>query len=260
MLQAIMRPVSSTLDDCELEHLNRTMIDVDKARAQHSRYRRVLEQLGIRVHTLRALDDHPDACFVEDPAVPLGNEWALLRMGSLARRGEETTMRQWLNDHNLRFADMSGEAGDDAVADGGDVLLVERTAYVGLSSRTNVGGLEFLRAVGQRNGIEVWPIRVRGTLHLKSACTVLDPDTLIGNLELLGEGRERLKERFDIVQPASGEASACNVLAVGRTVLVPSGCPRTADRLASRGLNVVPVEIGEFEKAEAGLTCLARVF
>jgi dimethylargininase len=95
---------------------------------------------------------------------------------------------------------------------------------------------------------------------LKTACTALGSDCLIGNLERLGEGRERLQDRFDIVQPAPGEASACNVVAIGRTVLVPTGCPRTADRLASRGLSIVPVEIGELEKAEAGLTCLARVF
>jgi len=256
MSQALMRPVSSTLNDCALEHIDRTAIDVERARDQQQAYRRLLEELGVVIHMLPEIDDHPDACFVEDPVVQVGAEWVVLQMGSSARRGEEQTIKCWLSSQGFRTVEMGGQA----TAEGGDVLSIGRMAYIGISSRTNLRGFEFLRGVGQRNGIDMWPIQVRKALHLKTACTALNPHCLLGDMNLLGEGSQLLRERFEIIRPAPEENAACNVVVVGQTVLVPASCPRTADTLRARGLNVLCVDISEFEKAEAGLTCLARLF
>src|SRR6476469_4702771 len=106
--QALMRPVSSTLNDCALEHIERTVINVERAREQQQEYRRTLEKLGVRVHMLPALDGHPDACFVEDPVVQLGNEWGILQMGSSARRGEERPIKSWLSNQGYHTVEMAG--------------------------------------------------------------------------------------------------------------------------------------------------------
>jgi dimethylargininase len=254
--QALMRPVSSTLNNCELEHIERTAIDVDRARDQQQEYRRTLETLGVKVHMLPELDEHPDACFVEDPVVQLGNEWVILQMGNSARRGEEQPIKSWLSNQGVQTIEMAGEA----TADGGDVLSIDRVAYVGISSRTNASGFEFLRRVGRRNGIDVWPIQVRKVLHLKTACTALNSHCLIGDMNTLGEGSQLLQQHFEIIRPEPEESAACNIVVVGQTVLVPASCPRAGETLTARGFNVLPVDISEFQKAEAGLTCLARFF
>lgn len=251
-----MRPVSSTLNDCALEHIERTVIHVDRARDQQREYRRTLEKLGVGVHMLPELDGHPDACFVEDPVVQLGNEWVILQMGSSARRGEEQPIKSWLSNQGFHTVEMVGEA----MADGGDVLSIDRVAYVGISSRTNAWGFEFLRDVGRRNGVEVWPIEVRKVLHLKTACTALNSHCLIGDMDALGAGSHLLQQNFEIIPPEPEESAACNVVVVGKTVLVPANCPHAVETLTTRGFNVHPVDISEFQKAEAGLTCLARFF
>ena len=79
-------------------------------------------------------------------------------------------------------------------------------------------------------------------------------------MDALGEGRHLLQERFEIIRPTPEECSARNVVVVGRTALVPASSPRAAETLRARGLTVLQVDISEFEKAEAGLTCLARFF
>ena len=56
---------------------------------------------------------------------------------------------------------------------------------------------------------------------------------------------------------AAPEPSGANVLVVGATVVVSASAPRTASLIAGRGMDVEVVDIGEFEKAEAGLTCLS---
>ena len=43
----------------------------------------------------------------------------------------------------------------------------------------------------------------------------------------------------------------------GNTVLMAASAPRTAQQLAEAGLDVVAVDIGEFEKMEGCVTCLS---
>ena len=66
MLTAITRAVNRSLGDCELTWLARDPIDVDLAHSQHRDYERCLADLGARVVSLPALEEHPDAVFVED--------------------------------------------------------------------------------------------------------------------------------------------------------------------------------------------------
>src|SRR3982751_1671096 len=107
--QALMRPVSSTLNACVLKHIERTVINVERARDQQQAYCRTLEELGVVVHMLPENDDHPDACFVEDPVVQVGSEWVVLRMGSSARRGEEQTIKCWWSNQGFRTVEMGGQ-------------------------------------------------------------------------------------------------------------------------------------------------------
>ncbi|MGH9671980.1 MAG: dimethylargininase, partial [Bryobacteraceae bacterium] len=65
MLTALVREVSRSLAGCDLQHLARTPIDVEKAAAQHTLYCERLAAMGATILTLPALDDLPDAVFVE---------------------------------------------------------------------------------------------------------------------------------------------------------------------------------------------------
>jgi dimethylargininase len=60
---------------------------------------------------------------------------------------------------------------------------------------------------------------------------------------------------FEVLTVDPAEPFAANVLRLGRVVLVPQAHPRTAQRLADRGLAVELIEADELAKAEGGLTC-----
>ena len=68
-LTAITREVSSSINGCELSFHARQPIDLAKAIAQHKAYRDCLAELGVRIVSLPAEPELPDAVFVEDPAV-----------------------------------------------------------------------------------------------------------------------------------------------------------------------------------------------
>src|SRR6202035_4804523 len=128
MLRALTRQVSPTFDDCELTFLDRQPIDVAKAIEQHRAYEACLAELGAKVISLPADPRFPDGVFVEDPAIVLDEVAVITRPGAESRRGETESIAQALAPfRELRYIQAPG------TLEGGDVVHVGKTLYVGLS-------------------------------------------------------------------------------------------------------------------------------
>jgi dimethylargininase len=244
---AVVRGVSPSLARCELTYLEREPIDLGRAVAQHAAYVALLRELGEDVVEIPADDALPDACFVEDAAVVL-DEAALLTMpGAPSRRGELPAVAEALGRfRRLERADLP------ATLEGGDVLRVGRRLFVGRSARTNEAGIARLRSFAEPLGYAVVPVDVTGCLHLKSAVTALDDGCVLANPAWIDV---RPLDGFDLVEVAPSEPGAANVLRVDETLVADPGFPRTLDRLAARGYAPRLLDVSEFRKAEAALTC-----
>ena len=247
MRLAITRQVSAALGDCLLTHLERRPIDVALARRQHASYERLLADLGYEVCSLPAEPELPDSVFVEDAAIVLDEVAIITRPGAESRRLETSSVAESLEPHRrLLFIEAP------ATLDGGDVLRLGRTLWVGRTERTSEAGIEQLRALVAPLGHNVVAAPVRGCLHLKSAVTEVGESTLLLNPAMADRrlfGDSRLLE----VDPA--EPMAANVLRAGDAVVMPAHHPRTRRRLEREGLQVCPVEATELAKAEGGVTC-----
>jgi dimethylargininase len=249
---ALVRGVPPTLASCELTFLSREPIDLDRARDQHAAYATLLRDLGLEVVELPADPAFPDCCFVEDVAVVL-DEVALLAMpGAPSRRGEVRVVAEAL----VRYRRIE-RVELPATLEGGDVLRVGRTLFVGRSARTNEAGIERLRQVAEPVGYRVVPVPVTGCLHLKSAMTALDDERIVVNGDWLDPGPLRTLETVPV---ASGEPGAANVLRAGGKVVVHAGFPQTGERIARLGYDVRTLDVSEFLKAEAALTCKSLLF
>lgn len=252
MLIAITRAVSPAINQCEIGFIERQEIDLAKANEQHRRYEALLAELGARVISLPADADYPDSVFVEDPAVVVDEVAVMTRMGAASRRGESESLARALADYRpLRWLRVP------ATLEGGDVMRIGRTLYVGVSHRTNRAGIEQLADELGPLGYSVVPVAVRGALHLKTACCSLGEGAILANREWLD--LEPLAQ-FRIVDIAPGEDRAANVLSVGGSAIVPGCFPRTAEILASTGLRVHALDVSELMKAEAGVTCCSLIF
>ena len=140
-------------------------------------------------------------------------------------------------------------AGD---LDGGDVLKIGSTAYVGMGGRTNAAGVEALASVIGPRGWDVRPILVTKVLHLKSAVTALPDGTVIGYPPLIDD-QTLFPGFFEVPEEHGGHV----VLVADDTVLMSTSAPRTAEMLQARGLTTVCVDISEFERLEGCVTCLS---
>jgi len=249
---ALTRDVSPRIARCELTFLERQPIDYKRAVAQHQEYCRTLAGLGLEVLRIPADAACPDCCFVEDAAVVLDELAVLTRMGSASRRPESPAVARALAPHRSVV-----EMEPPATLDGGDVLAVGRTLFVGLSKRTNAVGIELLRRTLAPHGYSVVPVEVRGCLHLKSAATALDAQTLLANVIWVDP---KAFPGLEVLPVPLKEPAAANVLRVRDQVLVHGGFPLTRELLQKRGYSVTPVDVSEFLKAEAGVTCKSILF
>lgn len=249
---AITRGVSAAIAACELTHLEREPIDLDRARAQHRAYEAALARAGCRVEPLPALDDLPDSVFVEDVAVVLDEIAIVTSPGAESRRPETTYIAPVLAGY--RRVTFIREPGS---LDGGDVLRLGRRIFVGMSGRSDEQGIEQLRAVVWPYGYTVTSVPVSGCLHLKSAVTEVAPGTILANAAWVDPavfGQPRVIE----VDP--GEPYAANGLLVGGRLIYPESFPRTRARLEGAGVVIEPVEVSELQKAEGAVTCCSLVF
>jgi dimethylargininase len=249
---ALMRGVPPTLADCELTYRERESIDLDRAVAQHAAYAALLRSLGLEVLELPTDPALPDCCFVEDVAIVL-DEVALLTMpGAPSRRGEIDVVGEAL----ARFRPLE-RTRLPATLEGGDVLRVGHRLFVGRSDRTNEAGIARLAAVAEPLGYRVVPVTVTGCLHLKSAVTALDDGRLLANPAWLEMSPFA---GLGVVAVDADEPGAANVLRVGGVVVAHPGFPRTIERLSALGYAVRTLDVSEFVKAEAALTCKSLLF
>jgi len=250
MLRAITREVSPAIANCELEFLDREPIDVALAVEQHRQYQRCLAELGAHVEMLPAAPDMPDGVFVEDPAIVLDEIAIITRMGALSRRGEHDSLARALAKYReLRHIVEPG------TLEGGDVMRVEKTLYVGYSRRTNVAGIQQLATMLHPLGYFVVPVEVRGCLHLKSACCYLGEDTVLANQTWMDPDAVCGLRILDAKEPRGA-----NALRIGDTVLMPAAFPRTGELLERSGFRVRGIDNSELLKAEAGVTCTSLLF
>ena len=255
MSKAFTRAVSPRLADCELTHQERVPLDVAKAVEQHAAYEKALRGAGFEVIRLPDLPDHPDGVFVEDTALLLDGHAIITRPGAASRASETNSTADGL------AGQFDVHRVTEGFVDGGDVLRIGKTLYVGMSTRTDATGIASLQTICRGIGFDVVQAELRDCLHLKTGATLAGPDRA-GTPVLLYSPRSVDPAQFADVEPLpvdEAEPDAANCLRVGNRLILPAGNPRTVARLRQRGFSVVEVDVSELQKAEAGVTCMSLV-
>jgi dimethylargininase len=251
-LIAITRGVSPAIVRCELTHVPRVPIDPVQAAAQHVEYERALTRMGCSVQRLDTEPDMPDSVFVEDTAVVLDELAVIMRPGAESRRREVPRVAGALADHR-RTATIDAPGA----IDGGDVLVIGQTIFVGETARTNAAAIDQFREIVSPLGYDVRSVPVQRCLHLKSAATAVDENTLLINRAWLPE---EPFTSYDLIEVDPAEPAAANVVRVGQRLLYSAAYPRTRERLEARGCEVTLVDVSEIAKAEGAVTCCSLIF
>jgi dimethylargininase len=224
------------------------------ARRQHLAYCMALAESGANVTTLAADEQCPDCVFIEDTAVVIGTIALITRPGAASRQLETPPIATVL-DAWLKVVHMT----EPATLDGGDVMCVGETIYVGRSARTNAAGIESLTSVfgGPRREVVALDLPP-GVLHLKCVCSPLGDNRILLADDSLPASVFR--SGCAIVRVPADETYAANAVTIGNHVVIADGFPRTHAALLADGFKVHPVPVSEVRKADGSLTCQSIVF
>jgi dimethylargininase len=252
MLKAITRAVSRHIARCELTYRQREPVDYERAVRQHRAYCDLLRRQGAQLIELEASDANPDCCFVADTAVVFEELAVIASMGAVSRRDETSEVEKILSAHR-----QVRRIAPPATLDGGDVVVIGKQIFVGHSRRTNRQGIEALGASVRPFGYDVSVVAVNGSLHLTTACSVLNEETVLVNPRWIDV--EPLARLWVLPVPED-EPWAASTMRVGDTVCVEAAAPRTLELVGKHCANVEVLDISEFRKAEGSLSCLSILF
>ncbi|PVA11202.1 dimethylarginine dimethylaminohydrolase [Pelagivirga sediminicola] len=225
--------------------------DLARMLAAHDAYIATLRETGAEVIVLEALEDYPDALFVEDTALCLPEGAVMMRPGADSRMGEVAHMRPTLAG---LFDDLRDIAGPGHI-EGGDILFTGREVLVGRSARTDAAGVAELRAI-----LDEWghPLREMqtpdGVLHFKTDCSLLDPETILSTRLLDASG---CFDGYRVLHLPEGEEAAANAIRFNDVVLMPDGFPRTAEMLEREGYDVRLIDNTDCALLDGGMSCLS---
>lgn len=245
---ALVRAPAANLADGEVTHIKRSKLDTELADTQWDAYVGVLTENGWDVVEVPTADGMADSVFIEDALVVFGGTAVVTSPGAESRRGETAAAEVTARELGLTIARISLPG----TLDGGDVLKVGTTVYVGRGGRTNAEGIRQLRNLVTPLGYSVVAVPLTKALHLKSAVTALPDGTVIGWAKVVDD--TALFDRF-LAMPEEGGAHV--VVLSADTVLMAASAPKSAALIADLGYNVVTVDISEFEKLEGCVTCLS---
>lgn len=252
MTKAITRKVSPAISKCELTHLTRTHIDLELANLQHKQYEQCLMDLGCQINSLSCELDLPDSVFVEDTAIVFDELAIITCPGAESRRRETVSIAQALSPHRqLHYIK------EPATIDGGDVLVVGKQVFVGLSSRTNTLAVNQMQQILSNYGYSVIGISVSNCLHLKSAVTFIGNNTLLVNPDWINT---EVFGQIKTIAVDTSEPSAANSLTIDNTLIFPSNYPKTKSILQNNGFKVISLDVSEIIKAEGAVTCCSLIF
>jgi len=248
--KALVRRPSPRLAEGIVTTIPRQPVDFHLAEKQWGGYVEAMESAGWEIVEVEPADDCADAVFVEDTVVMYRNVAVITRPGADSRRPEVFGTEEAVQELGCSI----NRIREPGTLDGGDVLKVGETIYVGSGGRTNAEGLRQLRSALEPLGVTVTavPVRVHNVLHLKSAVTALPDGSIIGYPPLVED------QSFFPGFLAVPEESGAHVVDLGGSkILMADDCPRSAEMFASLGYEPVTVDIGEFQKLEGCVTCLS---
>jgi len=247
--KAIVREPGLSYKKCISSHPLHHSLDLELAKVQHKEYCKTLEDLGLELIRLTVKDKYPDSCFVEDNAIISENKAFVTRMAIESRRGEEDDVEGVLKKYFK-----TKKAKEPATIEGGDVVHLPKRLICGLTQRTN---LEGVRQLKNWFDVQIDTIANPKIVHLKSYIKYLGNETAIVTEEY---ENHPLLDGLELLIVPKEEYYSVNCLAIKNTIVMSNKFSYASKIVKEAGFEVINLEMSEFEKCQASLTCLSILF
>ena len=219
---------------------------------QHDNLKDTLRHFGSDVVDLPELKGHPNSVFTRDTALCTPDGYIKLRPGIETRQAEGSWMASALNHLGEPRA---GKIEFPGTVDGGDVLLLDQVAYIGLSKRTNAEGCFQLSCFLEKMGYEIRKVGLPDVvLHLDKVLMPVGDDRLLVCTDIV---HRDILRGFDIIGINFSNSSSANIICLGDGELIVDNTNQGAiDALDRNKFNLHLINVSEFVKGSGGPNCL----
>lgn len=227
--------------------------DYDNAIKQHLDYIEALKECGLEVTCLQADENFPDSTFVEDVALMTPHCAIITNPGAASRTNEIDSILPAVRDFYSDIEKITAPGHVEA----GDIMMVGKHFYIGLSERTNQQGAEQMIECLEKYKLTGSIVTLEEVLHLKTGLGYLEDNNLLASGEFLSKPEF---SQYNLLQVDEDEAYAANSVWINGTVLTPKGFPKTKELILAAGYKIREVDVSEFQKIDGGLSCLSLRF
>ena len=228
--------------------------DYQKALDQHNNYIHALQQCDVDITILPASEEFPDSVFVEDVALCTPHCAIITRPGAETRRAETTLITEAINRFYPNKVEYLQAPG---TVEAGDIMMVDKHFYIGLSARTNQEGAKQMIAILEKYGLSGSVVTLEKVLHLKTGLAYLEHNNLLAAGEFITKPEF---QHLNIIEIPEEESYAANCIWVNERVIMPAGYPITKAKIAALGYQVIEVDTSEYRKIDGGVSCMSLRF
>ena len=228
--------------------------DYQKALDQHNNYIRALQQCDVDITILPASEEFPDSVFVEDVALCTPHCAIITRPGAETRRAETTLITEAINRFYPNKVEYIQAPG---TVEAGDIMMVDKHFYIGLSARTNQEGAKQMIAILEKYGLSGSVVTLEKVLHLKTGLAYLEHNNLLASGEFITKPEF---QHLNIIEIPEEESYAANCIWVNERVIMPAGYPITKAKITALGYQVIEVDTSEYRKIDGGVSCMSLRF
>ncbi len=230
------------------------LVDRDLAMRQWETLRQTHASLGHAVSVIDPVPGLPDMVFAANGATVIDGTVLGVRFRHPQRTAEADAYLDWFRAHG--WASVHAPA---AVNEGeGDILFTGNTVLAGYGFRSDLAAAGELAEVFGRPVVSLRLVDER-FYHLDTAMCVLDSSTAMyypAAFDAAGRARRAAGVAARVgAKDEDAEALGLNAVSDGRHVVLAAAATGLARSLASRGFEVVPVDMSELLKAGGGAKC-----
>lgn len=227
--------------------------DFNLAMIQHEKYVEALINCGLAVTILEADEHFPDSTFVEDAAILTPKCAIITNPGAESRKGEIVAIEKAVRGFYQNIEKISG----NGTVDGGDIMMVAKHFYIGLSERTNREGARQLTEILKKYGMTASTVSLEKMLHLKSGLSYLEDNNLVITEEFVDRADF---QKFNKLIVDKSEEYAANCVWINGKVLIATGYPKTKQLIEKASYQIIELDMSEYRKLDGGLSCLSLRF
>ena len=224
-----------------------------RALEQHAIFVKTLEYYGVSTIVLEPAGDDPYEAAAADAAIVFEDGALIARPTAMSRRGEAERIEAEFARLDVPLA---GHIVAPGLLDGGDVLLVGTTAFVGVGRRGNGIGRSGFASVARAHGYSLVEVALADDVtSLRSIAGVVAHDTVVLGADKLDVGAFA---GFKTILLERGESLAAGVLCLGEHHVLADMRYRTSlSIMRQAGLVVESIDLYEFAKIGVAPAMLA---